>query len=298
MAMTRPIHLVTNTELYDRWAKVCALISKFMPFPPIISRRFHNHSALTYIQVYDTDGNILQSIDDSLFPGLLSRVLSLLESSSPITITELGCGTGRNTIKLLDVSASKEKGFGVNIKDINALDLSACMLSRAKMRWESVLVSAHNPRPQPIKFLEFDALDPSSSVSQTLSGQADLVISTLVLEHLPLDTFFRSVRSFLKPSGGYLVLTNMHADMGRRSRAGFLDEETGQKVQGSSFVYEIEDVLNEGRKVGFVLQDKVKERSVRSEDVSDEEGGALLGRRGRKWIGCNVWFGCIMRFEG
>lgn len=263
---------------------------------------------MTCSQVYDTDGNILQAIDDSLFPGLLAHAFSLLGGAHRITITELGCGTGRNTTKLLDYNApyTKEKikheqgqKETVRIKDIFALDLSPGMLSLANKRWEEVVTSSSSAIHTPtIQFMEFNALDPNPAISESLAEKADLVISTLVLEHLPVDVFFKTVRSFIKPTGGYVVLTNMHADMGRRSRAGFLDEETGTKLQGTSFVYEIEEVVEEGRKWGFVVEGEVRERAVSESDVDEEGKGGLLGRRGRKWVGCKVWFGFVMRFEG
>lgn len=195
------------------------------------------------------------------------------------------------------IKREQEQKQTVRIKDIFALDLSLGMLSLAKKRWDELVTTYSSPIPT-IKFMEFNALDPNPALSQPLTEKADLIISTLVLEHLPLDVFFKTVRSFVKPTGGYAVLTNMHADMGRRSRAGFLDEETGTKLQGTSFVYEIEEVVEEGRRWGFVIEGEVRERAVSEIDVDEEGKGGLLGRRGRKWVGCMVWFGCVMRFEG
>jgi SAM-dependent methyltransferase len=274
-------------------------------------------------QVYDTDGNILQAIDDHLISGLLDQSFSLLPSSqsSPssttpsqpeIAITELGCGTGRNTIKLLSPHELKiplpENGarFNRRIKNIFALDLSPGMLHLAKDRCETFINSTStsnlNPLPSPnIEFLEFDALNPSITVIKKLEGEADMVLSTLVLEHLPLDIFFNTTKSFLRKNGkGLLVVTNMHPEMGRLSRAGFLDPVTGTKIQGTSFVHEIADVVAAGSNFGFEVVGTVVERGVSESDVGcdDDEGERrLLGKRGRKWIGCKVWFGCVMRLE-
>lgn len=122
-----------------------------------------------------------------------------------------------------------------------------------------------------------------------------MVLSTLVLEHLPIKLFFETVKRLLK-KGGVLVLSNMHAEMGRRSRAGFMSEENGVdvKVQGDSFVYEISEVVDVGKGFGFVVEGSVEERGV---EVGDLEGG-IVGERGRKWVGCKVWFGCVMRLRG
>ena len=93
----RPILSVPNNELYNRWANV-----------------------------YDTDGNILQAIDETLLPALLSLAHNSLSTSTsqPIIIIELGCGTGRNTVKLLDPALSG----GNKVEEIYALDFSPGML--------------------------------------------------------------------------------------------------------------------------------------------------------------------------
>jgi SAM-dependent methyltransferase len=262
----RQILSVPNNELYNRWANV-----------------------------YDTDGNILQAIDETLLPALLSIAHNHLSTttSSPIIIIELGCGTGRNTVKLLDPAL----GGANKVKDIHALDFSPGMLEVAKKRCSDLLLSSNpSTTTSDLNFLEFNALNPSSAPAvKDLHGKAHLVLSTLVLEHLPIDIFFSTLASFLKPSGGgYAVVTNMHAEMGRRGQAGFVDVETGIKVRGTSFNYEIEEVVEEGRKWGFELVGEMGERAVREEDL--EVG--VLGERGRKWIGTKVWFGCVMRFMG
>jgi hypothetical protein len=148
-----------------------------------------------------------------------------------------------------------------------------------------------------LQFLEFDALNSSNLPEvKSLEGTADVVLSTLVLEHLPISVFFQQAAALLKENGGWLVLTNMHADMGKISQAGFVDEETGKKVRGDSFNYGVEEVLGEGKKWGFVLEDNwgVEERTVSDEDVGE---GRLLGPRGKKWIGVQVWFGMVLRCD-
>jgi hypothetical protein len=171
------------------------------------------------------------------------------------------------------------------------------MLQIARTRCDGALKSHASTTGNTLQlsFNEFDALQPAKfSLVTPLLGTADLVLSTLVLEHLPLSGFFQTVRGLLKPGPGYLVLTNMHADMGRRGQAGFVDEATGEKVRGHSYVYEIEEVLEEGRKWGFVLEGPVGERGVREEDIGE---GGYLGLRGKKWIGCMCWFGFVMKLE-
>lgn len=303
------------------------------------SRTDHN-------QVYDTDGNILQAVDDHLLPSLLSQAYTYLSNGSlppfnkEITITELGAGTGRNTAKLLlPLSASASDSSNLNpeikIKTINALDLSPSMLSLAEKRCTSLL--AQKPLPI-INFHVFDALNQSNypEVKEKVFNKADLVISTLVLEHLPLEVFFSTVRSLLLPPSSsskststfsndtvigktknkkLLVLTNMHKEMGDISQAGFIREDTNTgervKMRGTSYSYSVEEMLDEAEKWGFEVLGGdegrgVREWMVKEEDVGEDEDGKedggggdgskrLLGKRGRKWIGVKVWFGCVLR---
>jgi SAM-dependent methyltransferase len=269
----RPIQSVSTLDLYNRWAKVS-----------IYTSNLYSVSAY-FLQVYDTDGNMLQSIDDLLLPGLLEQALRSV-SPSPITVTEVGCGTGRNTSKLLSLPPST-----VNIAEINALDLSPQMLDIAKSRCSSLTTQS----APTVSFHVFDALasDHASDIDR-LHGKADIVLSTLVLEHLPIDAFFSTCASFLK-SGGLLIVTNMHADMGKRSQAGFLDTDGDTKVQGESHNYETEEVVIAGRKAGFeIVGGGLTERGIEEGDLQTR----AVGERGRKWVGCKVWFGGIFRYTG
>lgn len=224
-----------------------------------------------------------------MLPALLDNAFALLDSDCPITITEVGCGTSRNTVKLLSPSSSS-----LQITSIAALDLSAGMLAVAKQRCKDYLAAnaSNSLVASPlIGFHEFDALDPELSPEiKALGGKADLVLSTLVLEHLPLDVFFRTAKYFLKPKGGCVLLTNMHAEMGRISQAGFVDEVTGEKIRGHSYAHEISEAIEEGKKWGFEVVGEVGERAIKEEDL-----GTVVGQRGKKWININVWFGFIMR---
>jgi SAM-dependent methyltransferase len=257
-------------------------------------------------QSYDTDGNILQAIDDTEIPSLLTQFFTLLSTTNPspsngLKITELGCGTGRNTSKLL------HPPFISQIASIHGLDLSPEMLQMAQKRC-STLLSLPSPAigpasPPTLTFHIYDALSQTPIPEEAQA--ADGIISTLVLEHLPLPVFFRTAASLLRKSPssanapnrpGYLLLTNMHSEMGSRSQAGFVDDATGAKVCGESFVYSVDEMLREAERWGFSLVggSGVRERGVGEGDL---EAG-VVGKRGWKWVGCKVWFGCVLRFGG
>jgi hypothetical protein len=167
--------------------------------------------------------------------------------------------------------------------------LSDEMLQIAQKRCEdSVAANQHGSNSVKPTFQIFDALNKQPPPVE--AKNADGVISTLVLEHLPISVFFETVAKVLK-KGGYLLLTNMHEEMGKRSQAGFLDVETGSKVQGESFVYSIKDMVQEAERQGFQLDGATKERSI------DKANIELVGKRGHKWLGCKVWFGCVLKYD-
>lgn len=225
-------------------------------------------------EVYDTDGNFLQALDTVEMQDLLPRLISMLTTPKPWNIVDLGCGTGRNTLALLD------------FEDINitALDLSPKMLEIARGRLTTRCVEMR--RAQIPTFEVFDMMT-SKSIPES-ARNADAVVSTLVIEHVPLDVFFRTVVTMLK-KGGLLLLTNMHSDMGKISQAGFVDPKTGEKIRPTSYAHEVNAVVEEAAKVGLEIVGHVEERSV------DEEIAPKLGQRANKWIGIDVWFGITFR---
>ncbi|KAB5555064.1 S-adenosyl-L-methionine-dependent methyltransferase [Coniochaeta sp. 2T2.1] len=229
---------------------------------------------------YDSDGNVLQQVDDQEVLRLLPQVLALLppDSDRPRKILDLGCGTGRNTLKLLGIPGA----------EIYGLDLSPKMLDIAKDRCTSAWNALPaDQRAASLHFNTYDVLDPASLSVQL--GDMDVVISTLVVEHMPLANFFREVDRLLAP-GGLVLVTNMHSDMGARSQAGFNDPTTGEKIRPVSYNHSPADLLEAARAAGYELVgDSIVERGM------DEQMAMGLGPRAGKWVGVRMWMGEIFR---
>lgn len=244
--------------------------------------------------VYDTDNNFLQNLDtiemkSSLFPRLLSALGDSSSLTRPWTFVDLGCGTGRNTVHLTSLVPPED------VSQIWALDLSPKMLDLARARLgvnNGVVIS------EKVRFQVFNMLNPSSSSPEGQEQEplprnsADAIISTLVLEHVPLREYFTVAADMLK-LGGLFLLTNMHGDMGKISQAGFVDPVTGEKIRPvESYAYSCAEVAEEAARCGFEFldrQDGFEERMV------TPENHGLFGPRAAKWIGVRVWYGGILR---
>lgn len=277
------IRYLPTTEAYDRWAAV-----------------------------YDTDGNFLQALDSIEMSALLPRFISAIASSAPATspeggwkLVDLGCGTGRNTARLLDLAPPSRDGATGGVGEVIALDASAGMLEVASARLRRPgTAGSRLPR---LTLAVFDLLAPPGAddlpEAVLAAGGADGVVSTLVLEHVPLPAFFAHAARALRP-GGVLLLTNMHAEMGALSQAGFVDPATAEKIRPVSYAHGIRDVVEEARRCGLVVippgdAHEGDEASLYVEGVREvrvTEGMVeRLGPRSRKWVGVTCWFGGLFR---
>jgi cyclopropane fatty-acyl-phospholipid synthase-like methyltransferase len=228
-------------------------------------------------EVYDTDGNFLQALDTIEMKTLLPKALESVRSPKPWKLVDLGCGTGRNTLSLLRNPGATVVG----------LELSPKMLEVARSRIDQGLEQTKSPeRAGKVELEVFDMIQEPDPPSSALN--ADAVISTLVLEHVPVEVFFSKASQILKPDGVFLI-TNMHSEMGNISQAGFVDPKTGEKVRPQSYAHRVGEVVAEARKQGFELEGDVLERSV------DEAGSKALGERAKKWIGVMVWYAMVFR---
>lgn len=219
------------------------------------------------------------------------------ETPNPVLI-DLGCGTGRNTIQLLTAlrTANRATQFSITGLDASQGMLEVARTAIRQYTADNTITSV--PIPD-VELAIFDLLQPDMLESQLpgslRSARAAGVISTLVLEHIPLERFFGAAAMVMR-SGAYLLVTNMHAEMGVRSQAGFTDG-NGVKIRPTSYCHAIADVLAAAQDAGFEVEEVAgaDEDGVVVRGV-DEQLGDVLGARAKKWIGIKVWFGvCFVK---
>jgi SAM-dependent methyltransferase len=270
-----PVRYVPTVDAYDAWAGV-----------------------------YDSDGNILQSVDDLELSTLLPKFVKMVsedaaaKGESNVKVVDLGCGTGRNTVKLL---ASGEWEVGLSV-EVTGIDASKGMLSVAEGKLAKAVGDVQAGDTRTWKLIRHDFLDPedarrppiplSASTESGISPQFPALITTLVLEHIPLSPFFAILSSLVSP-GGLVLLTNMHPDMGSKSQAGFVSAD-GQgkavKVRGTSWAHGVEETIEAAKAGGFDVVGMIGEKGIDEEMVGKE-----VGQRGMKWIGVKVWYGGLFR---
>jgi malonyl-CoA O-methyltransferase len=204
--------------------------------------------------IYDHDANPLPALEEPLVEKLLGDVHGL-------EILDLGCGTGRHSIRMASAGAR-----------VTAVDFSAGMLEQAREKAGegNIRFQVHN-LSQPLPFLE---------------KTFDRVLCALVVDHIEdLDKLFSEMHRVCR-STGYVVVSGMHpAMMLRGVQARFRLPETDRKILVASYPHEMSDYVMAAARAGFAFDHF-------SEHVVDEN---LAGRleRARKYLGWPMLF--VMR---
>lgn len=135
--------------------------------------------------IYDTDGNVLQKVDDleleRMLPEFVSEALGSQKTDGAMRILDLGCGTGRNTLKLVTYLWPEDMRV-----EITGIDASRGMLEIAKTKLHAVIESLNRRKSKSIH-LSLSALfclTYPSQISQ-LSPLSNTTFSTLQTLQIP-----------------------------------------------------------------------------------------------------------------
>ena len=180
--------------------------------------------------VYDHDANPLIALEEPVVHDALGDVRGA-------TALDLGCGTGRHALWLAAQGAT-----------VTAVDFSEGMLAEARRK----------PGADAVRFVVHDLAAPLPMPD----AQFDVVVSGLLLEHLPeLPPFFREASRVVR-AGGRAVFSAMHPAMFLRgSQARFTDPDSQEVVQPGSYPHQIADFVTAGLGAGFRV-DALVERSA------------------------------------
>lgn len=190
---------------------------------------------------YDHYPNPTVAADDLAFPPLWSHLTGL-------NVLEIGCGTGRHTLKLARAS-----------NRVTGIDLSAGMLAQARAKLHGF----------PVTLIQGDVMAGLSIPH----GPFDAALTALVIEHIAdLPGFFGRIRPLLKP-GAPFYISEIHPD---RTAAGtfahFKDADTGEEVALAGFPHSAQTVADAAGAAGFVVDQSL-----------DVQGDAALTALNPKW---------------
>jgi len=181
-----------------------------------------------WAETYDTDENSTVYVDEIYFPPHFQHL-------PQGNVLEVGCGTGRHTIKL--ASAGHK---------VTAIDLSESMLQIATKR----LINYNC-----VEFLCGDFLNRDFIAASNIAPNSfDLAIMALVLEHIarPFDAFM-IIADLLAPNG-ILLISDIHQKrMKNGSGARFIDRVTNEETRLQSFTHEPKDLMAAAVQAGLEL---------------------------------------------
>jgi ubiquinone/menaquinone biosynthesis C-methylase UbiE len=171
---------------------------------------------------YDTNLNKTRDLEGKALRSILSAV-------SFESCLEIGCGTGKNTVWLIEKA-----------KHITAVDLSEEMLAKAK---EKITDNS-------IQFLQADI-----TTSWTFRKQLyDLVSFSLVLEHIEnLNHIFTETSEALKP-GGHVYIGELHPFKQYAGSKARFETENGVQVV-DCFNHHISDFIRAATNNGLAFVD-------------------------------------------
>jgi malonyl-CoA O-methyltransferase len=173
--------------------------------------------------IYDTDGNPLVALEEPLVDHLLGDIRQRV-------VIDLGCGTGRHSIRM---SRAGARVIGV--------DFSERMLAKAREKAAGLNISFHTG----------DLLHRLPFADKSF----DRVVCGLVLDHIPtLDQFFGEIQRLCKSDGCAIVSVMHPAMMLRGVQARFWDPATGREVRPASQGHQISDYVMAAVRSGFQLE--------------------------------------------
>jgi malonyl-CoA O-methyltransferase len=211
---------------------------------------------------YDDDGNPLTAIEGP-------AVWSWFGPLDGRRVLDLGCGTGRHTMALVEAGA----------REVVALDATPAMMVRAreKLAGRGARVHwVHHALPEVLPFRD---------------STFDLAVLGLVAEHIAeLARALAEVARVLTPDGR-CILSALHPDRtAEGQRARFIDPETGLRRPIATVHRTVDDYLAAARTAGLRLHGE--QTLVVPPELADRLP------RAERYVGRNLgWVGCWSRPE-
>lgn len=191
-------------------------------------------------RLYDAYPNPTVAADDLAFPPFWAHL-------SGLNVLEIGCGTGRHTLKLAKAG-----------NRLTGIDLSPGMLEQAAAKLAG----------WPVTLVQGDVM----AGTDIPGGPFDAALTALVIEHIgDLAGFFVRVKALLKPGAAFYI-SEIHPDRTAAGTFAHFKDEQGQEVALAGYPHRAADVEDAARTAGLTV-----------EDSTNVLGDAALAALNPKW---------------
>jgi malonyl-CoA O-methyltransferase len=190
---------------------------------------------------YDRYPNPTVAADDMAFPPLWAHLRGM-------NILEIGCGTGRHTLRLAQAGNS-----------VTGIDLSPGMLTQ-----DGTKLAGY-----PVTLVQGDV----TAGIAIPGGPFDAALTALVIEHISdLTGFFARIRSLLKP-GGRFYISEIHPDRTAAGTFAHFKTDSGDEVALAGYPHSAADIEQAASAAGMNVEHSL-----------DVHGDAALAALNPKWV--------------
>jgi SAM-dependent methyltransferase len=241
---------------------------------------------------------IVNAVNEQQLAHLLPPLIAALDdknvteenasSGGPIFVLDLDCGTGHNTLTLAGLTHDWRVPVQLEGWDRDGEKLEIARALCKDVRWENTNSSVTFSHANHWRRLEI-----GHPVLKYFRHKYEFVLSTFVVNSMPLDVYFKGIEGLLSRDGVALV-TCVHPEFGGAESCLDINENEKHKATGGlRFRYTVQEVLKVAAECGLTLQGDVNEVKLSSTMVEGLEES--LRGDARKWVGRKVWFSVVLR---
>ena len=240
---------------------------------------------------------IITAVNEEQLAHLLPNLIAELEgnvteehtdSHGPICLLDLDCGTGHHTIALAGLTRHWRVSVQLEGWDSNQNSIETARAHCRDIQWEntnsSVTFSYAN---------HWRRLQIGYPGLKYFRHMYEFVLSTLVMNRMPLGVFFKGIEGLLS-RGGVALVTCVHPEFGgAESCLGISENEKCEMREGPGFRHSVQEVVEVATECGLTLQGAVNEVELGSTTVEGLEES--LRRDAKKWVARKMWFSVVLR---
>ena len=210
------------------------------------------------------------------------------DSHGPICLLDLDCGIGHHTIALASLTHHWRVPVQLEGWDGDGEKVEIARDRCKDVQWENTNSSVTFSHANHWRRLQIG--HPNLKYFRHMY---EFVLSTLVMNRMPLDVFFKGIEGLLSRDSVALI-TCVHPEFGVAEDGLTGDENEKNEVRrGSGFRHSVKEVLKVATECGLTLQGAVNGVKLTSTMIEGLEDS--LSEDGKKWIGRKVWFSVVLR---